>query len=426
MSTSVASATKYFPTAQNGFQTTLASTISSGAATVPLNSVAGYTNGDTVVLVVDPTSSTLKQTFTGVVDTAGVQITGVVWTAGTNVSHAGGATVVDYETATHWALYSKGLLIGHTQAGLHIPDLPLTTPKITTGIKDSSGNVVIPMTGSSSTTSIKLSTTAVGLIYIESGCVWTADSAGVNRNGSMTAGVVYINGVRLTAAAITAHTFTASKDTYVDFADNADGTVSVSYNEVANNAASPALSANRLRNAIIVTAAGSIAAAGSVNQGEETKTVPLLFYTVTDSLGNLICPRSPSANGMIGHRRRGTDFSTISATPVGITGLNMAIIVPTARKVKITLSLDAFGISGAGQATLSIWDGVVGSGTEIATADFVTVNAGTQVVPAHIVVIVTASGSKSYNAGLNNVGGVLTATAFANATGPAIFMAELL
>lgn len=122
----VTSATKHFPTAREGFTTTLASTIASGAVTVPLNSVAGFTNGATVVLVVEPTSATKKQAFTGVVDTAGVQITGVVWTEGTNDSHTAGVTVVDYETATHWALYSKGLLVEHNQDGTH-SDITATT-----------------------------------------------------------------------------------------------------------------------------------------------------------------------------------------------------------------------------------------------------------------------------------------------------------
>lgn len=110
MSTSVAGVTtNFFPDAENGFTTTLASTISSGATTVPLNSVAGYTNGMPVVFVVDPSDLTKKQTFTGIIDTAGVQVTNVVWTAGTNQSHAGGATVVDYVTATHMAMVTKGL-----------------------------------------------------------------------------------------------------------------------------------------------------------------------------------------------------------------------------------------------------------------------------------------------------------------------------
>jgi hypothetical protein len=134
----VTSATKLFPTAQEGFTTTLASTISSGAATVPLNSVTGYANGETIVLVVDPTDASKKQAFTGVVDTAGVQLTGVVWTEGTNTSHTAGATVVDYETATHWALYSKGLLRDHNQSGYHKT------------LKDDNGNEWIAQTSTAS------------------------------------------------------------------------------------------------------------------------------------------------------------------------------------------------------------------------------------------------------------------------------------
>lgn len=112
----ITSVTKYFPTAKEGFTTTLASTVSSGAATVPLNSVTGYTNGDVVCMTVDPGNAS-KQVFTGTVDTAGVQITGVVWTEGTNVQHTAGATVVDYVSATHMSIVSKGILQFATQAG---------------------------------------------------------------------------------------------------------------------------------------------------------------------------------------------------------------------------------------------------------------------------------------------------------------------
>ena len=119
MATSVASVVSHFPEAENGFTTTTAGSVSSGAATVTLNSVAGYTNGQPVVLVIDPTDATKKQTFTGIVDTAGVQITNVVWTAGTNQTHALGATVVDYATATHISMISKGILVDDSQAGAH-------------------------------------------------------------------------------------------------------------------------------------------------------------------------------------------------------------------------------------------------------------------------------------------------------------------
>lgn len=117
MSTNVSSVTKHFPSAENGFTTTLESTVSAGATTVPLNSVAGYTNGEVAVFVVDPTNLSKKQTFTGTIDTSGVQVTDVVWTAGTNVDHTAGATVVDYASSTHISMVSKGILVHADQDG---------------------------------------------------------------------------------------------------------------------------------------------------------------------------------------------------------------------------------------------------------------------------------------------------------------------
>ena len=116
MPTNVTSVISHFPSAENGFTTTTSGSVSSGATTVGLNSVAGYTNGETVVFVIDPSNAS-KQTFTGVIDTAGVQVTSVVWTAGSNTTHASGATVVDYATATHISMVTKGLLVSLDQDG---------------------------------------------------------------------------------------------------------------------------------------------------------------------------------------------------------------------------------------------------------------------------------------------------------------------
>ena len=126
MSTSVNSVTNHFPSAENGFTTTTAGSVSSGATTVTLNSVAGYDNGEVVVFIIDPDNDK-KQAFTGVVDTAGVQITSVVWTAGTNQTHTLGATVVDYATATHISMISKGLMVQHKQSGAHADTITTNT-----------------------------------------------------------------------------------------------------------------------------------------------------------------------------------------------------------------------------------------------------------------------------------------------------------
>jgi hypothetical protein len=115
----VGSVTNHFITAQEGFTTTTSGSVASGAATVGLNSVAGYTNGAAAAFVIEPTTPSKKQVFTGIIDTAGVQVTGVVWTEGTNTSHAAGVTVVDYTTATHQAALTKGLLVEHNQDGTH-------------------------------------------------------------------------------------------------------------------------------------------------------------------------------------------------------------------------------------------------------------------------------------------------------------------
>lgn len=175
--------------------------------------------------------------------------------------------------------------------------------------------------------------------FVASGGVWTGDSYGSNRNASMTALVAYINGQRGTISAVTARTFTASKDTYIDVLNTA-GVFTLVYTEVANNAASPALAADSIRLGIIVTGASNIANAGSVNQGQETKVLPIassLPYQVTDSLGNLICPRD-SSRRLLGYRILTANQGSITTEAV-ITGLNVPIIIPqSGRKIKITLS----------------------------------------------------------------------------------------
>jgi hypothetical protein len=108
--------------------------------------------------------------------------------------------------------------------------------------------------------------------FIVSGCVWTADSSGATLNGSMTAGTVSIKGILLTVASVSAHAFTASKDTYVDFTDNGDGTAAITYTAVANNAMSPALTGTNvydtIRNAIIVSTGSALTTgASTINQG---------------------------------------------------------------------------------------------------------------------------------------------------------------
>lgn len=125
----VSAVTNHFSTAHEGFLTTLGSSILSGAATVPLTSTSGLTNGNIFVGIIEP-GLTREQTFTGVIDTGGSQITGVKWTRGTNADHSAGVTIVDYVTGTGHNMLTKGMLVAHNQDGTHKTSLVLVTPKV--------------------------------------------------------------------------------------------------------------------------------------------------------------------------------------------------------------------------------------------------------------------------------------------------------
>lgn len=392
MSTSVASVVSHFPDAENGFSTTTSGSVASGAATVGLASVGGYTNGQPAVFVIDPTDTSKKQTFTGIIDTSGVQVTSVVWTAGTNQTHALGATVVDYATATHIAMISKGIQVGHTQKGNHktLTDdnanewIGLTTtgsavnyvdianaatgtdPVISAKGDDATINLNLRGKGLAKTVTIGAGATIIfPYDYVVSGCVITADAAGSTLNFSMTSGVVVINGNPVTVASFSASAATASRDTYVDVLDNGNGTglvVKTGGNIVTNNAASPALASNSVRLGIVVSGAGNIAAAASINQGQEDRVLPIassIAYSVTDSLGNLICPRDPSRK-ILGMRQRVADFSSGTTADTLITGFNCPVIIPTGRKVKITIY--STSSASAGVSVIKLYEGIFGSG----------------------------------------------------------------
>ena len=240
--------------------------------------------------------------------------------------------------------------------------------------------------------------------FVASGMVWSGDSYASTRNASMTSGVIYINGRRLTATAVTSRSFTASKDTYIDASDNGDGTALLTYTEVANNAASPSLAANSVRIGIIVTGASNIAAAGSVNQGQEDKILPIASstpYAVTDSLGNLICPRDPNRK-ILGLRQLRTVFSTDTAGALAaITGLSAPIIVPAGRKIRCTLTAaNGKANNTAGTVTISIHEGTVSAATQVAFGSTETVAAdeGTPMITS--VTFTPASSSVTISTGI--------------------------
>lgn len=316
--TNVSAVTNHFPSAEEGFTTTLSSTISAGATTVGVNSLSGYTTGEVATFIVAPTVASEKQVFTGVVDTAGLQLTNVVWTTGTNQTHAAGTTVVDYVTATHQSQTSKGILVQHNQDGTH-GAVTATSVASSGAVSGTTGTFTSNITEKGAT--LATMRDELGYDYVASGGIWSGDAYGSTRNASMTALVCYINGKRVSASAVTARAFTASKDTYVDVDDS--GTIS--YTEVANNAASPALAANSIRLAIICTGGSSIANQYSINQGQissitsQTRLPAVTGYghSTVDGNGKPICPRDPLRK-LVCQAARNTASST------GVTGSNVS------------------------------------------------------------------------------------------------------
>lgn len=95
------------PVANETFIDNLSAGISAGAAIVPMNSLSEYADGDSVVLTVDP--GTAKQaTFIG--EKQGNQVIDCKWTEGNvGVSHDAGATVIDYDSSTHYNVLRKAV-----------------------------------------------------------------------------------------------------------------------------------------------------------------------------------------------------------------------------------------------------------------------------------------------------------------------------
>lgn len=257
--------------------------------------------------------------------------------------------------------------------------------------------------------------------FVASGCVWSGDAYASTRNASMTAGVVYVDGNRVVISAVSARSFTASKDTYVDV--GTDGVLD--YTEVANNAASPALAANHMRIAIIVTGASNIANAGSVNQGQEDKVLPIassIPYQVTDSLGNLICPRDPQRK-IIGYRQI---TSSVTATTIAqATGLSATILVPTGgRKVKITAIAPSVQNGATASNTISVWDGAVSGGTQLSASTAYVATATGAVNLTHSTIETLSAGLHTINIGLAATSN--TATLVSGATAPSAVLVELI
>lgn len=153
-------------------------------------------------------------------------------------------------------------------------------------------------------------------------------------------------------------TFTASRDTYVDLANNGDGTANITYTEVGNNAGSPALAnsgtvLNTIRNAIVVSTGSALTTGkATINQGDP----------------NIAAPATTAQTSTVAV---GSNGANITATTLSVAANSL----PTAGRISIahstmTYVLDYTG--GGGTTTLTGVTVVSGNGT-VSTSDVITV-----------------------------------------------------
>lgn len=127
----------------------------------------------------------------------------------------------------------------------------------------------------------------------------------------------------------------------------------------------------------------------------------------------------------LGYASITTNFTTASTSAVQVTGLTATVTIPSGgRSIKITaFSRALYSTSSGAAAKMTIWDGVVGSGTQL-NESFGLQSGGAGASNGFVQAIVTpTAGSKTYNIGLAASSG--TATLEAGTTFPAFIFVEV-
>lgn len=373
----------------NKFSTTLSSGIVASDTTIPLTALPVASEG---YLVIEPDSSTNWEE---------IYYTSKTGSAVVCPSAAAGRGVGGSTAASH----SQGATVRSD-----------TTAEMFESLQDATGLTGLHRYG----------TDGIWFDFIASGGVITADSAGSTLNYSITSGVVYINGRRHTFNAVSGALVGANKDRYIDLLySTIDNVATIVTNEVANNAASQALASNSLRLGIVVGGATSIASAASINQGQEDRVLPIsssVPYAVTDSLGNLICPRDPNRK-LLCQRRAVANQNTLT-TETALTAMQIVIKTDGLRKVKLSANADFDCSATTNYPSMAIKE----SATYIKSRQGLESAGGLRQIIIDIVLTPTA-GTHTYTLVAQTNGGgnvsLIAGSPSATQTGPAEFKAEI-
>lgn len=199
--------------------------------------------------------------------------------------------------------------------------------------------------------------------------------------------------------------------------------------QFANNADGYTLGGGTTSRNLTVTG-GNVTLTGA---GSNTYTMPsssdtLVGRASVDTLTNKDMTSSTNSfpGTTLGYAQITSVFSSSSTTDVQVTGLSITVTVPSGgRRVKITAWTSYLDNGTTSFVTMSIWDGTVGSGTQLAVCQPEIFSAGSRNYPSTAIAVVSpAAGSKTYNVGLKTSAG--TGQIGAASTYPAFILAELI
>lgn len=166
-------------------------------------------------------------------------------------------------------------------------------------------------------------------------------------------------------------------------------------------------------------------AAGAVDNAAVLATDVVETAKVKD--GAITASKLATSAITIGYASITSSFSTSSATPVQVTGLSISVTVPAGgRRIKVTAWARAlFNTTANAQIIMTVWDGTVGSGTQISESYAQSNGANTGSNGTAIAILSPAAGAKTYNVGLHQSGGG-TANLQASTSFPGFILAEVI
>lgn len=131
---------------------------------------------------------------------------------------------------------------------------------------------------------------------------------------------------------------------------------------------------------------------------------------------------------LLGSVVRTSNFTVANTNLTAVTDMTLSVTIPSnVSKVRLRCSWYAVDTNNAaGIAFLSIWDGTVGSGTQVARSVYrcVAANSGSFITTESIVT--PSPGAKTYNVGFQVSAPATGGGLYATSTQPAIFTVELI